>query len=289
MKPGRASQTALIVCMLRAAAHGRTEAARFSDPTALALLPERARAKVERFRAGARPRGPREAIEREVFGRRADMMVARTVAIDDAIRAAPALGRPGAQLVLLGAGLDGRAYRMAELADVVVYEVDHPDSQRAKRARAVALPRVAGEVRFVPVDFTRDDLEASLAAAGHDPARPTIWIWEGVVMYLTRAEIVRTLAVIERRSAPLSRLVIAYLGRGLLPRLVGLVVGLLGEPFRSLIDADEMAALLARHRFTVASDVDLHRLSAALSPALGRRTRPLRHHRVVTADRAGNG
>ena len=92
------------------------------------------------------------------------------------------------QVVILGAGLDGRAWRMPELRDVTVFEVDHPDSQREKAARAAALLRVAREVRFVPVDFTRDRLDEPLAAAGHDPARPTTWIWEGVVMYLTTAE-----------------------------------------------------------------------------------------------------
>ena len=134
------------------------------------------------------------------------MMVARTVAIDEAVRAAAS-----PQVVILGAGLDGRAWRMPELRDVTVFEVDHPDSQREKRARAAALQRIAREVRFVPVDFTRDRLDDALAAAGHDPTRPTTWVWEGVVMYLERADIEATLAVIQRRSAPASRLVMMYL------------------------------------------------------------------------------
>ena len=59
------------------------------------------------------------------------------------------------------------------------------------------------------------------AAAGHDPARATTWIWEGVVMYLTRADIEATLAVVARRSAPGSRLVVLYLSPALISRLVG--------------------------------------------------------------------
>src|SRR5207245_167359 len=135
---------------------------------------------------------------------RAQMMAVRTVAIDEEVRAAAA-----PQVVILGAGFDGRAWRMPELAGTVVFEVDHPDTQRDKVARAAALPRLAREIRFVPVDFTRESLEEKLAAAGHDPARPTTWLWEGVVMYLTRPEIQATLAVVARRSTPGSRLVIA--------------------------------------------------------------------------------
>ena len=178
------------------------------------------------------------------------MMVARTIAIDEAVRAAAS-----PQVVILGAGLDGRAWRMPELRDVTVFEVDHPDSQREKQARAAALQRIAREVRFVPVDFARDRLDDALAAAGHDPARPTTWVWEGVVMYLERADIEATLAVIQRRSAPGSRLVlhVRALGRCCCA-LIGLLVRRLGEPLRSLFTPEQMRALLARHGFAVARD-----------------------------------
>ena len=191
--------------------HGARDGARqddrgaFADPTALALLPDDARRRVERFRAGV-PRGLRARFAYEFLDRRSKMMVARTVAIDDAVRAAAA-----PQVVILGAGLDGRAWRMPELRDAVVFEVDHPDSQREKRARVAALQPVARDIRFVPVDFTRDRLDDALAAAGHDATRPTTWIWEGVVMYLELADIEATLSVIARRSAPRSRLIVLYL------------------------------------------------------------------------------
>ena len=217
MKPGRESQTAVLVAAARAAAHGRTAGVDFQDPTALALLPEEARRRVEDFRAGVAPKDQRARLAHAFLDRRAKMMVARTIAIDEAVRAAAS-----PQLVILGAGLDGRAWRMPELRDVTVFEVDHPDSQREKQARAAALQRIAREVRFVPVDFARDRLDDALAAAGHDPARPTTWVWEGVVMYLERADIEATLAVIQRRSAPGSQLVVMYLGRSLLLPVIAL-------------------------------------------------------------------
>ncbi len=281
MKPGQESQTAVWVCMGRAVADGARWAGGFSDPTALALLPERAQRRVEQFRAGNVARGVRPRVERYLLDRRAKVMVARSVAIDEALRAAAS-----PQLVVLGAGLDGRAWRMPELRDTVVFEVDHPDSQREKRARSASLPRRARDVRFVPVDFERDNLDNALAAAGHDPARPTTWIWEGVVMYLAQPDIEATLAVIQRRSAPASRLVVVYHSPALVLRLVGLAVARLGEPLRSSFTADAMRALLATYGFAVVRDEATPAIGAALSPEVARATRGIKHVRIATADRA---
>jgi len=280
MKPGRESQTAVMVATARAAAHGRTPGVDFQDPTALALLPDEARLRVEDLRSGAAPANLRVRFAREFLDRRAKMMVPRTVAIDEAVRAAAA-----PQVVILGAGLDGRAWRMPELRDAVVFEVDHPDSQREKQARAAALTRVAREVRYVPVDFTRDRLEDALAAAGHDPARPTTWIWEGVVMYLERAAIEATLAVVQRRSAPGSHLILLYLSRALILPLVAFFLRRIGEPIRSLFTPDQMCTLLARHGFTVTRDEGLPAIAARLSADLARDTRIMKHMRVATAQR----
>jgi methyltransferase (TIGR00027 family) len=266
--------------MGRAIAHGATPPiAKFSDPTAFTLLPDAARARVERIRTGVAPRGFRDRMARRYFDRQSKLMLVRTVAIDDAVRAA---GSP--QLVILGAGLDGRAWRMPELADAIVFEVDHPDSQREKRSRVASLAQAAREVRFVPVDFERDGLDAALAAAGHDPARPTTWIWEGVVMYLTPADVEKTLAVVARRSAAGSRLIVLYHSPAVILRLVGLLVRRLGEPLRSTFTPPAMRALLAQHGFAVIHDDDLPTLAAPLSAELARETRVVKHMRIATAD-----
>jgi methyltransferase (TIGR00027 family) len=266
--------------MGRAVAHGASTVARYSDPTALTLLPEDARARVQRFHAGGAPGGLRARVEHAYLDRQSKVMVARTVEIDDAIREASS-----PQVVILGAGLDGRAFRMPELREAVVFEVDHPDSQREKRRRVTELKQAAREVRFVPVDFTRDDLGDALTHAGHDATRPTTWIWEGVVMYLSPSEVEATLAVIDRRSATKSRLVIVYHSPALMLRLIGLIVRQLGEPLRSAFTADAMRSLLARHGFDVVRDADLVRIGAAMSADLAHATRMAKHLRIVTADR----
>jgi methyltransferase (TIGR00027 family) len=99
------------------------------------------------------------------------------------------LGEVGAgidELVLLGSGLDSRPYRLADrLGGVRVIEVDHPASLASKRARLRKLfGHEPGHVTYAAVDFTRDDLDAALAAAGHERSAATLFVWSGVSMYL---------------------------------------------------------------------------------------------------------
>ena len=276
MKPGTESQTAVMVAAARAAAHGRTAVAAFTDPTALTLLPADVRQRVEQHRGGVPPRGLGERLQRRLLEGRIKMMVPRTVAIDAAIRDAAS-----PQLVILGAGLDGRAWRMPELAETIVFEIDHPDSQRRKRERAATLKPTAKDLRFVPVDFTRDRLEDALAAAGHDPARPTTWLWEGVVMYLERADIEATLRVVQARSAPGSRLVILYTSPSLIRQVGGLVLGLVGEPFHSAFSAEQMRSLLRGFGFSVVADDDLAGIATRISAEPSRLFKDVR---LVTAE-----
>jgi len=280
MKPGQESKTAVLVCMGRALADGDSTLPAFSDPTALALLPDEARRRVERVRREAAPKGLKEAIEHGYLLRQSKIMAARSLHIDAAIAEARA-----EQLVILGAGLDGRAWRMPELADAAVFEVDHPDSQREKRKRAEALTQVAGEVHFVPVDFARDDLDRALSNAGHDPNRATTWVWEGVVMYLRRREIEATLDVIARRSALASRLLILYHSPAFFLHLLGPIVRLLGEPLRSAFSADEMRSLLAKFRFEVLGDQSLPEIGRTISAEMAAATQVAPHLRLVVAKR----
>ncbi|HEX5059131.1 MAG TPA: class I SAM-dependent methyltransferase, partial [Kofleriaceae bacterium] len=116
-------------------------------------------------------------------------------------------------------------------------------------------------------------------------AQPTTWIWEGVVMYLEQAAIEATLAVIQRRSASGSRIVVAYHAPAWKLHLIGLVLKRVGEPLRSAFTPDAMRALLAKYEFRVVSDEDVPTIGSKLSPTLGRESRFLSHMRIVTADR----
>jgi methyltransferase (TIGR00027 family) len=175
---------------------------------------------------------------------------------------------------------------MPELRDTAVFEVDHPDSQHEKRARAAALTPVARELHYVPVDFARDDLDAALESAGHDRRLATTWVWEGVVMYLTRDAIRATLGVVTRRSLPESRLLVLYHSPSALLLVVAVALRWLGEPLRSSFRPSAMRALLDAHGFRVERDADLPTLGEEMSPGLGRELGFVNHGRVAVAVRA---
>ena len=120
------------------------------------------------------------------------------------------------QVVILGAGFDTRAYRTPELVGLKLFEIDHPVTQVAKRsALARAAVDVPGNVVFVAVDFDRDDLGERLLAEGYDPKKRTLFVWQGVIMYLTAAGIDRTLGLIAR-AAQGSMVVFDYIDDGAL-------------------------------------------------------------------------
>jgi methyltransferase (TIGR00027 family) len=110
---------------------------------------------------------------------------------EDALAAAVARGVR--QLVVLGAGLDTLAYR-CPFEKLHIFEVDHPDTQAWKRQRLAdgAIP-APDFLTFVPVDFERQGLEEELATSGFDRTLPALFIWLGVVPYLTEEAIWFTL------------------------------------------------------------------------------------------------
>ena len=148
MNERAASSTAVLVCQGRATADGRYAVGRFSDPVARELLDPADRVVVDRVRADRVPTEAADRMAYEMVRRTGLTMVPRTIAIDEAIR-----GHAAGQLVILGAGLDARAWRMPELARATVFEVDHPASQQDKLRRIGGLAPTAGRVVPVAVDL----------------------------------------------------------------------------------------------------------------------------------------
>lgn len=268
---GLPSATALVVAFARAVTTDPTTGGPL-DPIAPDLLPRGVSAFARRLgrdaaRGGLGSRGVAAASLGLV-----DHLRFRTWAIDREIERAVAAG--ARQLVILGAGADARAHRMAALDAVPVFEVDHPATQALKQKK---LGRRAGRTRFVAVDFERDDLAEELAGAGHDPALPTAWIWEGVTEYLTEAAVDATLAVVAARSATGSVVALTYgtpelasFGRVLHP-IVAPAFAVLGEPLRGLMRPSDARRAIERVGLSVASDTDVEdwsRDAGARSPRL---------------------
>ncbi len=230
-----------------------------SDPFAADLLPPRYRAFV---RAAERaPRVSRAVLRgaARVTQNVARHLAMRTRAIDDVVSREARAGTK--QLVLLGAGLDARAWRLDALEDTIVFEIDHPDTQALKRnAIGDRTPR-AKEVRWAPIDFAREKtaehvLGHVLERVGHDRSQQTTFVWEGVTMYLASDAIDETLDAIARASAARSCAAVTYHDAApsfeILP--LAWMVRAVGEPFKTRLTRDEVRARFAARGFAVESD-----------------------------------
>ncbi len=135
----------------------------------------------------------------------------RTATFDDEVRAAMRAGIR--QIVILGAGLDTRAARLA-MPGVRFFEVDHPATQEDKRARLAKMegyPKDAAT--YVSCDFEHEDFLDRLAASGHQASEPSLFVWEGVVYYLTEAAVRATCTRIASACHPATRLALDLVGK----------------------------------------------------------------------------
>lgn len=137
-------------------------------------------------------------------------MTARLVHMDDVVRQEAAAGLD--QLVILGAGYDTRAYRMQDdLVDVRVFEVDLPAMSEDKRSRLEsALGSVPGDVEYVEVDFTHDNLFERLKGHGYDESARTLFVLCGVSMYLPEETLLELFSQVAAHSAGGSSIVFDY-------------------------------------------------------------------------------
>ena len=220
------------------------------------------------------PRLARLLARHTVFGRAAASMALRTRCLDDAVRSFAAAGGPR-QIVILGAGLDARAWRLAdELRGCTIFEVDAPGSQRAKLAALARAGLDASAARFVAHDFEADgadSLPAKLRDAGLDAtSSPVLTVWEAVTMYLSRSAVAATLASIQAYSGHAgSRLAVSYLQKPAAPRplrarlapwlspaawLFRALALSAGEAFRTAFAPGEARDWLAQHGVTMRWD-----------------------------------
>lgn len=164
----------------------------FEDPLAEALAGEDGFRLMEQWRLPGAPR------ENPTIG-------PRTRFYDDLVADAVANGLR--QIVLIAAGMDTRAFRLALPPELIVFELDLPELLAQKQAileQEHAEPRCRRVV--VATDLANDDWPQALTASGFDRAARTVFVVEGLSWYLTEEENGRLLDDLARLAAPGSRL-----------------------------------------------------------------------------------
>ncbi len=228
MRPGQASVTAQ-----RVAAHRLTftrAAAPYGDPAA-----DDALARDVAASASAEPGPMREYLRART--RFFDGVVTRT------------LGRGCAQVVIGAAGYDGRALRYGK-PGVTWFEADHPATQRDKRARLDRLGIRTGHIRFVAAGFSADPVADLLLYAGLEPRLPSLFLLEGIAVYLEEAVLRSLLAQLRRVAADGSTLAVSLSVDSGSPERAArraafqAAVAAVGEPARSALAASGADAVL---------------------------------------------
>lgn len=190
-----------------------------------------------------------------------EYVLARTRIFDSAF--VEALEGGFSQVVLPGAGFDTRALRFAERSrGARVFELDIATTQEAKlgiyQRKHASLP---DNLVFVPIDFDTQDIGRTLRAAGYNDGVKTLFLWEGVAMYLTEDAVLGTLDFISNSAAKASMLVFDYVlasvlrGGGQLhgDRQAAGTVAKAGESWTFGIEEGAVGQLLLEHGFEMCS------------------------------------
>lgn len=189
--------TGLLVAAMRAEESARQDPL-FVDPFAERLAGEEGR----RLLAQAE----------SATGQSSGQIVIRTRFWDEALMRAEAEGV--AQVVIVAAGMDARAYRLLWRPDTTVYEVDQPRVIAAK-AKALAGERPRCRRVAVGVDLANDWPNA-LRSQGFSASSRSVWLVEGLLQYLQAPDVDSLFSRIDALSAPGSLLLYDLVGTTLM-------------------------------------------------------------------------
>jgi methyltransferase (TIGR00027 family) len=203
-------------------------------------------------------------------GDRGPSLAARTKFFDE--RVLDGIGAGVGQVVILGAGYDDRALRFPS-PGVRFFEVDHPATQADKARRLRAMRPGPAAPTLAPADFRHDDLGQVLAACGHDATQPTLFLCEGLLVYLNQPTCVALLAALRARAATGSILAasLSVHREGLDSARVTAVANARRaagrtEPWLTILPAPVHLALLRQSGWSPATQVDAAEIDAAVTP-----------------------
>lgn len=253
------SRTAQWTCVSRAASALEPEGPyRSDDRMALLLIPGLARLLLHIPWA------------RRIYGQRIaprgiyEYTIARTKYIDAVFR--EALAAKFDQILIFGAGFDTRALRFqGEAGETQIFELDVPITQQAKlsqyQKRGLRIPEKGA---FVSIDFDQESLPEKLEEAGFERGKRSLFVLEGLLMYLQPESVDSTFRVLEEFAGVGSVVVFDYV-RGAVLRQAGLYYGereivesvaKAGEQWQFGIEEGELEDLMVSYGFQVSEHHD---------------------------------
>jgi methyltransferase (TIGR00027 family) len=254
------SKTAETIAMVRAGESRRPEDERICyDPYAIRFISQ----EVLEF-ATNNPENYRAFLaqsERLVPGVR-NSIIARVRYFDDVVKSS--IGDGLEQLVIPGAGYDTRAYRIEGLKKIRVFEVDQPATQKRKVDKIKEIfGSLPSHVTYVSVDIGVDNLGERLLENGYDRSLKTLFLMEGLFMYLPPGTVDELLSFIVNNSGRSSAIVFDYIPQSVVDGTCELEAGRnwrkgvmdVGEPFMSGIKEGEIENFLTLRGFSKIENV----------------------------------
>jgi len=250
-----ASKTAETIAMVRVSESRRPEDGRIcNDPYAIRFISQEvldfAANNPEKYRAFLAQS------ERLVPGAR-NSIVARVRFFDDIVKSSIDDGLE--QLVILGAGYDTRAYRIKGMDKIKLFEIDHPATQKVKIEKIKEIfNSLPDHVTYIPLDLEVDKLGQRLLESKYDSSKKTLFIMEGLLMYISPEVVDEILSFIVHNSGNGSDILFDYIPLSVVDGTCELEAGQnwqkgvtdAGEPFKFGIKEGATESFLVQRGFT---------------------------------------
>jgi len=197
-----------------------------------------------------------------------EYVIARTKYLDAVF--IEALEQGFTQIVIFGAGFDSRALRFNKLnRGTRIFELDAPLTQRDKVKVYLDKKLVIPEnLVFVPIDFNREKLADKMAKAGFVPNRKSLFILEGVTMYLSQEAIESTFHFISDVAGTGSLIVFDYIHASVLrkenkyygEKKIYNTVAQVGEEWTFALEESQVEQFLGKYGFRKKDHNSAHEL-----------------------------
>ncbi|QTL97435.1 SAM-dependent methyltransferase [Iocasia frigidifontis] len=244
----RASETAMITASLRALSnYEEEERIRSNDNIAECFLPEERKTVLKEKRE-------REKIKAQIPKGLYEYVISRTKYIDRVLL--DAVKNDTVQVVFLGAGYDSRAYRLnALLRNTKIFEVDAKPTQEYKISLLHKFGiEISKNIRYVAVNFEKDELFKKIYESGYDAQEKTLFIWEGVTFYLSERTVIKTMKKIRENTIIGSRVCFDFQTISSESDLIN--TGIKEEEIKFGIETDKIESFVSENGYAIVEHIN---------------------------------
>ncbi|WP_022940164.1 class I SAM-dependent methyltransferase [Psychromonas hadalis] len=180
-------------------------------------------------------------------------MICRTRYIDEKLN--EAIQKGVKNVVILGAGMDMRAFRIEGIDSLHIYELDSAAMSDYKQQNIKSLIGDNQHVTYVPINLKTESLQQYLTDAGCDNSLQTLFIWEGQTQYFSQTQVEAMLKTVAN-FAKGSQLIFSYLIKDVIPEYSQEEIEENLVKWQFGIEPKKVKAFLAENKLQLVEDVN---------------------------------